>query len=322
MPKDLIHFTIAERTAALLSDTRYADRLDKARPALLLGSVFHDALFYAVTPNATPLENLAHVLHGAKGQDTFTLVRLQANHAAREHSPVATALLVGIISHLYADAVMHPLVWHLTGDYYADDKAARSRTRQRHRALESLMDMTACPDKLGDSNYALRRQLRILGERLTTGIPLTELAELAGMEPRTAARGLKTSWQIYAVMQTAYTCRPLAWALGALHPFLLDGLAEIAALFYTPQLMPQAPSLQGSIEYKHPVTGKKHSSSLNDLMEQAAQQAATLCRSLEPAVFEDTPVDLDTGPSMDAGMPSTPTDAMHHFASPPFPRLG
>lgn len=323
MPKDCIHFTIAEKTARRLADTQYAAPLDHARDTLLLGSVFHDALFYAATRAGRPLERLAHTLHGADGQDTFTLVRLQGHHAAQTNSPEAIAMLVGIISHLYADAVMHPLVWHLTGDYYAEDPATRSMTRQRHRALESLMDMVACPDKLRAPTYSLRRMLQARRTPWDAILPLTQLGEIADVSARTTHRELTTAWRIYAALQAAYGMRPLARMAGAVRRWLPDTLAEIAALFYMPQLLNQAAPLTGRITYRHPVTGAELSSTLDDLMDTAARQSAKLCIRIAPAVFGDEPFTLDAvGPSMDAGLSETPTSEMRHFARPPFPDLG
>ena len=161
MPKELIHFKTAQRTAALLEKTKFAPCLHAHPQGLLLGSVFHDALFYGITPSARPLERLTHRLHGADGQDTFTLLRLQTQHAAEaKDRKLPAAMLVGMVSHIFADVVMHPMVWHFSGDYYATDLNERSRARQRHRALESLMDMVACPEMIRQPNYLIRQMLK------------------------------------------------------------------------------------------------------------------------------------------------------------------
>lgn len=320
MPKDLVHFAVAERTAALLASTRYATCLAPGH-GLLLGAVFHDALFYATPPSGTPLERLAHRLHGADGEDTFTLIRLQAEHAAEADTLLARSLLVGMVSHLYADAVMHPLVWHLSGDYYSPIPAEKSAARQRHRALEALMDMVVCPGMLGRSRYSLRLMLRRC-PRILDGLPVSRLGSMANMPPSATASALGRAWATYAILQAAYSNRFLARTAFTLRPALPRPAAELSALFYAPQLLRQADALTGPVTFLHPVTGRSNTTSLDELMDQAAVRAAALCHRLEPAVFDSARLDLDdAGPSMDAGLPGVSTREMLHFARPPFPRL-
>ncbi|MBI9079019.1 MAG: zinc dependent phospholipase C family protein [Pseudodesulfovibrio sp.] len=321
MPKELIHFKIAERTAELLQDTRFAPCLNTQ--ALLLGSVFHDALFYGVTPSARPLERLAHELHGANGQDTFTLLRLQAEHAAAaQEKELPTALLVGMISHVFGDAVMHPMVWHFSGDYYAADQSEKSRARQRHRALESLMDMVACPEMLGHPEYSLRLILRHANKEFATGFPLKKIAGLAGIKGKKALKEADSAWRTFATLQSLFPIKSLARNAFALRPYLPSWAAEIATLFYAPQLMLQAEALTGDIQFRHPVTGEHRTTTLTTLIDSAALQASNLCRSLETAIFDQSSIDLpEIGPSMDSGLSGVPTQHMSHYANPPFPRL-
>jgi hypothetical protein len=322
MPKDLIHFAIAERTAARLRTTRLGTLLAAEPHGLLLGAVFHDALFYAALPADAPLERAAHALHGADGEDTFALIRLLADHARKSGSPLATAVLVGAVSHLYADAVMHPLVWHLTGDYYSPDPAAGSLARQRHRALESLMDMVTCPFMLGRARYSLRLLLRRCPGLLEHGLPVAGLAALAGMTPGAARAALGRAWRTFALFQAAYSAPIPARMAYALRPWLPRPAAELAALAYAPQLMRQSAVVSGPIDYRHPVTGEAHTATLAQLMDEAADRAASLCRRLEAVEFDPNAASLDRhGPSMDAGMPDVSTRRMLHFANPPLPRL-
>jgi hypothetical protein len=323
MPKELIHFAIARRTAARLAGSSFAPALDARRHGLLLGAVLHDALFYATPPGGAPLEQLSHRLHGANGEDTFALIRLMADHAAeRPGDPLPKALLVGAVSHLYADVTMHPLIWHLSGDYYSADAPARSLARQRHRCLEALMDMVACPEMIGRASLSLRLMLRRCPALTDTGLPMTGLAAMAGVTTQAASAALHRAWRTFAWFQAACASPGPARLAHALRPWLPRPAAELTALAYAPQLLRQADRLSGMIAYRHPVTGASCTHSLDELMNQAADKAAALCRELEPAVFNHALPALETtGPSMDAGLAGVPTGAMLHFASPPFPAL-
>jgi hypothetical protein len=323
MPKELIHFKTAERTAARLSDTRFAPGLADYPQAMLLGAVLHDALFYGAAPRALPMARLAHRIHGARGEDTYALLRLQARHAARAPAPgLAAALLVGMTSHLWTDTVMHPMVWYLTGDYYAASRREKSLARQRHRALESLMDMTACPEMIGRPLYRIRNQLTSLGPALFEALPLSGMADLANIRPAKAGPALASAFRVFAGFQSLFPVRGLARALYAAYGWLPDTAREIAALFYAPQWLEQADRVTGPIRYHDPVSDEVLEDSLDELMDRAAGRAEALCRRLEPAVFDGAGNILpETGPSLDSGRRGAGTGDMRHMADTFFPKL-
>jgi hypothetical protein len=323
MPKELIHFKTAEKTAALLDDTRFAPAMDAYPQGVLLGAVFHDALFYGATPRALPMTRMAHRIHGVRGEDTYALLRLQARHAAKSgNRDLSAALLVGMASHLWADTVMHPMVWHLTGDYYAASRREKSLARQRHRALESLMDMTACPEMIGRPLYRIRHQLASLGPDLYKALPLEDMAELAGVKKDKAGPALASAFRVFAGFQGLFPVSRLAWALYAASPWLPDTAREITALFYAPQWLEQADGVTGPIRYHDPVSDKVREETLPGLMDRAADRAAKLCRRLERAVFDGADQVLpEIGPSLDSGRRGAGTDGMRHMAEHFFPSL-
>jgi hypothetical protein len=321
MPKELIHFKVAERTADMLGGSRYAPSLKRHRAGLLLGAVFHDALFYAASAKGRPLEALAHRFHGVHGHDTFDLLQLQLAQIGQGRD-LAVAVLAGMVSHVFADAAMHPLVWHLTGDYYQADARTRSLARQRHRALEGLMDRVACPEMFGDPRYLLRSLLRECPALLADGLPVAGLATEAGMDRETAHSQIRRAWALYAAVQRGCAMLPLGWALHGLRPVLPDGARELAALFHAPQLMRQAAFLEGEIRYAHPVTGEERRATLDGLVREAAKSAARCCLDLEAAVFDGEEPSLPTPlPSMETAQPGVPAERMRRFASVPFPDL-
>lgn len=323
MPKELIHFKTAEKTAARLADTRFAPGIAARPQGLFLGAVFHDALFFGATPRALPMAKMAHRIHGAKGEDTHALLRLQASHAATAPDrDLAAALLVGMASHLWADTVMHPMVWHLTGDYYAASRREKSLARQRHRALESLMDMTACPEMIGSPLYRIRNLLTALGPALYTALPMAGLADLAGIREAKAAPALASAFGVFARFQSLFPSSGLSKTLFAASAWLPNTAREIAALFYSPRWLDQAYRIQGPIRYLDPVSGDPREESLAELMDRAADQAANLCRRLEPAVFDRAEEILpEPGPSLDSGRLGAGTKDMRHLAGDPFPTL-
>ncbi|BCS90305.1 zinc dependent phospholipase C family protein [Pseudodesulfovibrio sediminis] len=323
MPKDLIHFKITEMTAAKLADTPYADHLTAHQSGLLLGAVFHDGLFYGRSGPGRSLERLAHQLHGSNGQDTFTLIRLQTEHIAQLAEPgLAISLLVGMVTHIFADVVMHPMVWYLSGNYYADDAAQKSRVRQRHRALESLMDMIMCPEMLGRPTYRVRRLMHSLKPTLFAALPVKGIADMAALSATETRAGLQNAFGWYGRLQTLYSTAWLARSLFTLIPLLPSAVVELVTLFYAPQLLRQAGYFDQPFTYTHPMTGKAQTATLAGMMEEAASRASELCRTLQPALFDNAPLHLpDPGPSLDTAIPGVATHRMSHYADPPFPSL-
>jgi len=323
MPKELTHFKIAERTATRLGDTRFSAALSRCPQGLLLGSILPDVAFYGVLPKCRPIRSLGNTIHGSDSNDTLALVRAQAHHAqAMADKELPSALLVGLISHILADAVFHPMVWYFTGDYHASDKALASKAQQRHRAFESLMDMALCPEMIGQKRYSMREHLRQCPDLFATGIPTRALATMTGTASQQMTDSLRTAWKTFAIMQQASAIRPLSTALFALLPILPDSIREIATLFYAPQLMRQSSIVTGQLSFLHPKTGKKNCMTAEEMMNEAADRASSLCRRLESAIFDGEPVTLpETGPSMDADFSGNPAPPNAYFADPPLPLL-
>jgi len=184
------------------------------------------------------------------------------------------------------------------------------------------MDMVACPEKVGQTQYKIRTLMRRCPEFIEKGLPITEIGKMVKMTPKETQKQLTTAWVIFSGFQAAYSITPLARALFALRPYLPTKAAELSCLFYAPQLLTQTKPLSEKIAYRHPVTGQEHKTSLNKMINTAAQSAAEMCRQLEPTVFDNAPLNLlHEGPSMDAGIPGVPTQKMRYYSETPFPQI-
>ena len=184
------------------------------------------------------------------------------------------------------------------------------------------MDMIACPEMIRCTRYSIRQMLKHAKDGITAGVPLKHLADLAGISQNTARVGVRSSWHVFSGFQSLFPIRPLARSLFAMMPWLPRPAAEIATLFYAPQLMDQADALTKDIRFKHPVTGKDETTTLEKLIDTAATQASTCCRILEATVFGGKALDLPHhGPSMDTGLSGVPAQRMCHYATTPFPKL-
>ncbi len=306
MPKEITHWKVARRTAELVGwDIKEHPR------ALDLGAVFHDVLFYPSGKADHALAALPRRLHGGQGEDTFEILRLQAERVRREpgFSP-ARAFLVGLASHVFTDAAIHPFVYHHSGSYETEIRA-----KVRHRLLETVMDLAVLKDPAELEQYSLARILKSPDARLERLADLDGLARLAGMEPRALRSGLDRALANFARLQSLFRKRlPAALAHG-LRNVLPVRARTVAALFYAPRLWRMAPLLRGPLEYLHPVTGTFERTSLERLMEEAAQKAAGFCRDLAPALNGSEPVDIPgPGPGLGSGLPGVGVRQGRFFA--------
>lgn len=317
MPKEIVHWSIAKRAGELLAGGPFGPALSRCPNGLLLGSVWHDILFYLRGEHPAGLKALPHRMHGSHGEDSFEILRVQAAHMhARKDQPLPTAMFVGLASHIFADATIHPLVYHLTGNYYDTDERRRTGAVRRHRALESLLDMVAA----GGPDAVLERSLRAVVNGLEGGldlaVPPEGLAGLAGCDAKAAQKGLLDALDTYCTMQALCRMPTLARLLRDLSGFMPDSLREIAALFYAPQLWDQRGAVGGRIGYRNPATGEEYAATLAWLMEQAARRTAEFCAAQAPAITARGELaDAGPGPTLDMGLPGVPAAQARFFAS-------
>ncbi|GAB7024327.1 zinc dependent phospholipase C family protein [Salidesulfovibrio brasiliensis] len=316
MPKEQLHFSIALK-AAELGRGRVAEAARSHRDALLLGSVFHDILYYIRPGGKATCAGLADLFHGSDGMDSNTLLRLQLAHARDTDSRQALALLAGMASHACLDAATHPFIWYATGNYDDPDASRRSLARQRHRALETLLDMTyaAQPGR----STSLGRIQKELSPPLAELLPAAELARRCGADSTILADELDKALETYALVQRLSEAAPLAWLAYALWPLLPRSIREIAALLRSPQWLRQKNAVSGQIEYRSPVNGDIQQKSFSAMLDSAVEHTVSLWNEIE-AVFEDE-ARLHAGKNLDTGMPSDRSQSMKHFREPPLIRL-
>lgn len=321
MPREMVHWLVAERAAGLLASGPFGPALARCPNGLRYGAVFPDVLYYLRGEHPEALKELPHRLHGARGEDTYALLRLYAPHMfAQKAQPLPTAFFVGLASHIFADAFLHPLVYHFTGNYYDQDPARRTAAVRRHRALEVLLDMVA----VGGLAALEGRSLRVVVDNLEAppalACPPELLGRLAGVDPSAAAAALGAALDTYCTMQTLCRVPTLARWVRELEGLLPAKGREIAALFYAPQLWDQRASVSGQMSYRNPATGEACTQSLAGLMDLAARHTAWFCSSQAPELIKRGELaETSPGPSLDMGLPGVPTSRATHFSARPLP---
>lgn len=317
MPKEIVHWLVAERAAELLAQSPFGPALARCPKGLRLAAVHHDIHFYLRGEHPAGLKALPHRLHGSHGEDSFDLLRLHVAHLHKHKAePLPTAYFVGLASHIFADATLHPLVYHLTGNYYDPDEKRRTGAVRRHRALEGLLDMVAAGGLDAVTGQSLRALVGGLEGPLSLACPPELLAGLAGSSVQAAEKAQAEALETYCTMQALVRMPTLSRLLREFSGLLPDSLREIAALFYAPQLYEQRGDVSGRIHYQNPVSGEAFSATLAELMELAARRTAAFCLAQAPSIAAGGVLKNEgPGPSLDMGLPATPVSQARFFAS-------
>lgn len=321
MPKEITHWLIAAETARLLEGSALGASVAAFPNCFRLGAVFPDVLFFAAWyGNGDIYLDLADEYHGTHGEDTFNLLRSLAEIPRKDpYARQMQAIWAGIVTHLHADMVFHPLVFYLTGNYHDEDRVARTRAVQSHRRFEALMDLRFGERTGGTRSHSLRAVLaglEIPRRRLYERLPRTngkgvELPDMAG--------AMEHSLRLYQLLQVMNKCLFLGGVLHLADNLLLDNAGEIAATFQAPQLRSLYSALGAEIPYRNPVTGKETASRIDDLFQEAVRRSAAFCLAMESAVLENDPALItDRGPTLCYDMEGVGADRGRFFAPVPF----
>lgn len=142
MPRELAHFLAIEGAIGSIDELKSAvERIPLAREVLYLGSITPDAPYYVLFGEKH--ERIAAFLHGRDGADSFSLPRMLREESKKlplEKKELVNLFIIGILSHIILDAIVHPFVNLLSGDYYDPDPHRRREARTLHRRLETDLD--------------------------------------------------------------------------------------------------------------------------------------------------------------------------------------
>ena len=160
MPREIIHWIVLERAADRAKAAgcpAIAEAISSHRDAACLGALLHDVPYY-FRMGKDPFEQVADWLHGKHSEDTLLPMRKLAS-AILSIPPAERRLLwpffLGMLGHIGADVVFHPLVFYFTGNYHDRDPIERRAAQGRHRLFEVYLDAW------GRKRFPSGRSLRI-----------------------------------------------------------------------------------------------------------------------------------------------------------------
>ena len=316
MPKDIMHWVVAEKAAAGLRGTRLGNAALAYPNALKMGAVFPDMPLYLTGRSglARVARAIGNAYHGIHGEDTYDLPRTLLNANLQSDSPALLAFLAGVACHLQTDIAFHPLVFFLTGDYNDPDPGKRSLAVRAHRRFEVLLDLHLChmlnkPPEFFQA-HSIWKNLESR-ELLWWTKQDTACPRLGDMFDRAIKK--------YLVFQRLFSFRPAVRLADRLDPFLSGRWREVTALFYRPAHADCQKRFTERLDYQHPVTGARYTATVDELMGLAVAESIAMCNRLETALDQKDPGHFsEAGPSLDFAVIGGRVNQARHFAKPLF----
>lgn len=319
MPKEITHLIVADEVLSALPKQESRE-LIRNRHLYDLGSTAPD-LFYYDLP--FPFEVLASTeifserIHGKSGEDNMAHVLWMLGELKERPVEGGFAFIAGYLTHTASDAVFHPMVYSMTGNYYAEDAQERKRSRARHRVLETSLDLyllerrgmsidqfdlpSRCRPQRGDLEILTNLYARSLRVTFDPEFPLE-----AGIR-----RALYKSRLMIRFMVSKIITR-LLWGANRLLSFRMN---DFVNLFYPPKR--SAIAFETRAKTPHPVTGRPYNRSVEKLMKASVKNAVHSIRSarayLEGRISRRQIEKILAPFSLNNGLVQTPVSAMKHF---------
>jgi hypothetical protein len=314
MPKEVTHFLIAEKIMETLEKDSFWQPFLQHKSTIMLGSVFQDSLYYLPEKEMTDeIRNLPDRFHGDHGEDTFYVIKgLQVISHEQEQ---VVAFVIGMASHLFADAVFHPFVYYFSGNYFDRDEARRSEAIRNHRKIEGLMDVYFCNGFTGIRPYSVAGFLQSTGtDNLELFKCITEGVEMKDKSIELGAV-VHAAFERFARVQRFFNNPLLRTVFPFVEPVVSDHSKELLALFYSVRSKKYIQKLAGDIHFQNPLTGEEFHTSMNNMFNEAVSQTVAFCGEFKDILEGNKRLaDLPYGPSLELGIPNCRVDDMKYFS--------
>lgn len=308
MPREQAHWTVlnaAHKRGHVASIVTQSIALFPA--AAQLGSIAHDAPYFADFGRSAEFTAVAERLHGGEGEDTFEPMRQLVHRVQQmphdESRLLGISCIAGMLSHIATDQVFHPLVYYITGNYYAEEAHERRRAQYRHRLFEVYLDQWYLRTHLTKPT-TIASLLDTLGPRLSSIENLLSL--LGGREV----------WQVgfrdMATLQSAFVS-PIAGAGIRLLNFILGGRLSHGEALVQFGRRRHYKILDRALSFKNPVTGEDQTVSLLELHQAAVLQTLAHWDWLEQ-VLQSRENPRQYGASLNFGLVKAKKDDAKYFS--------
>ncbi|MBV6494687.1 MAG: hypothetical protein LDLANPLL_02724 [Turneriella sp.] len=171
MPKEITHCILAEGAAHTMAASKNLFKQQIGREIYFLfeenpqvfyfGSVSPDLFYYDIR---LPWElwqknwgvKWSDRIHGNEGENTmepvFAMLDILKDKESQyllnfgmplayDETRMLALFVLGYLSHISLDTLLHPIVYHFAGNYYAENILEKKQAEARHRVIETLLDL-------------------------------------------------------------------------------------------------------------------------------------------------------------------------------------
>jgi len=311
MPKHITHWILAEKIYLdIEGDSVLKKIINSYKYLYLTGAVILDTPFFLLYGRGGKVMNrVAEKIHDA-AYNSYAIFKDVINADERPLPDAVLSLLLGIITHIQADAVFHPLVYFFSGKGIADKKE-----RARHHILESYLDLYF-KERLGAPNKGLFSEV-IKQIEMEEKAFLEVLANLFSLDRKSGINMIKKALKMNSLIQGLFDKNLPRILLQFLNFFPGMDLNDSISHFYPhPKPIPGTMFLH-PFDYRHPVTGQKSKISVDELAEQTVQRILEVFDVVEKHYGSKKPLSEAflqlTGPNLYTGLENTRKSDMHIF---------
>ncbi len=336
MGKELSHIFCAEQTAERLTGSVGGGFLSLLRDyshAYHFGSIVVDTFFYAVR---LPFESgsstcWGDVIHGTEGNDTSgpVLAMLKALRDSPNDSLYGekAAFVCGFLTHIALDTILHPYVYHVSGNYYSDNPVERQESQARHRLIESWFDLYLLQQsslRLSRCRYLqkIRRKGALNRELMRF---LFDACEKSFQIDPDSWRHLLRGYRVQMILNAAFRRAAVGRFLCLVDRFLSGRMKSFLALFYPWGSSEVPEEIISFTSYRHPVTGEELAGGFQRLWEQSLERGGEFLTAVEKFLFlgmdDDELRKVIRGYSLSTGLLGVPTREAVHYRPIPIEKL-
>jgi len=336
MGKELSHIICAEQTAERLAGSVGGGFLSLLRDyssAYHFGSIAVDTFFYAVR---LPFESVdascwGDMIHGADGNDTsgpvFEMLKALRDSPNDPLYGEKAAFICGFLSHIALDTILHPYVYHVSGNYYADSPDERRESQVRHRLIEAWFDLyllQQSSQRLSRSRYLSNiRGKKALNRELMRF--LFEACEKSFQIDPDSWRLLLRGYRVQMILNAAFRKAALGKSLCLVDRLMSGRLQSFLALFYPWGFSGVPEEIINFRSFRHPVTGAEVAGGFQHLWEQALERSGEFLAAVEKFLFlggdDDALRKVIRGYSLSTGLEGVPTREAVHYQPIPLEKL-
>lgn len=257
------------------------------------GSIVPDTFFYAVRLPFTagnPSE-YGDILHGSEGCDTSRPAHeMMKSLRDAPNDPLfreKASFVCGYLTHMALDSTLHPYVYHVSGNYYADCPVERREAQSRHRLIEGWFDLhllrriARVPATCGYVSD-IRRNGTVNRELLRFFLNACEKS--IPMRP-SAWRDLLRGYRVQMGLNALFGKSSAEKLVRRMDRTLGGRLMTFHSLFYPGNLQEIPREITHFSSFRHPVTGEERKGGFEILWKQALERSGDFLAAADAFLF-------------------------------------